>query len=123
MSVQQNHYVMVGHKFDYDTFYDSVVKANNLENGDDVFEFIEEKCHDSAFEGIHHYNDLCILSDGYNGEYVYVGYVLQKSKNYGSLNDYVNPKKRSGKYVSTKIHESLGLENIKCKSLSFTHYR
>lgn len=122
MSVQVNHYVMIGHKFEYDEFYDIASKFYNQDH-DDVCEYLEENYSDSAFEGIHHHNDICILSDGYNGEYVYVGYVLQKSDDQGSLEDYVNPKKRSAKYVSKKIHELLGLENVKCEYLVFTHYR
>ena len=122
MGVQLNHYVILGHKFEFDEFYDTLAELHGIDQ-DDVFEQFEDKCHDSAFKGIHMHNDLCIISDGMNGNYVYVGYVLQKSDNYGSLNDYVTTKKRSGKYVSNKIKEYLGLENIKCSWMAFSHYR
>jgi len=123
MSVQLNHYVIIGHKFEYDEFYDTLMEKFNLNDGDEVFNEIEEPYHDSAFKGIQHHNDLCIISDGMNGNYVYVGYVLQKSDDNGSLTDYINPKIRSAKYVSNKINEMLRLENIKCEKLAFSHYR
>jgi len=113
---------MIGHKFDYDDFYEKLSSLHNIEP-DDIYEEFEGKCHDSAFDGIHHHNDLCILSDGYNGEYVYVGYVLQKSKNYGSLNDYRSTDIKTESYVSDKIKEFLGFENIVCSVHAFTHYR
>jgi hypothetical protein len=41
-----------------------------------------EPYYDSAFEGIHHHNSLCVLFDGMNGKYVAIGHVIAKTQNW-----------------------------------------
>lgn len=117
MSVQQNDYVVIGKKFGYDEFYKLV--------GHDANDFsdTEELYSDSAYKGIQHHNDLCIISDGMSGEYVVVGHVLQKSGNYGAIDDFVSTTKcPSAKKVSGWIKRELGID-VKCELIIFTHYR
>lgn len=122
MSVQENHYVMIGHKFEYDAFYKQMEDIHGL-SIDDFWDQFEESCHDSAFQGIHHNQNVCIISDGMDGEYVYVGYVLQKSKNYGNLTDYINPVTKSPEQVSRYINDYLKIPDLECQLHAFTHYR
>lgn len=70
MSVQINSYLIVGIELNYDDF-----------RGEEWFNIFEPYM-DSAFAGIHHYKGLCVISDGMNGEYIVVGRVLEKTKNY-----------------------------------------
>ena len=74
MSVQVNTYLVIGVKLPYDDKW----------TGEDNYEKFEDY-HDSAYEGIHHHNGLCMLSDGMSGEYVIIGKVLQKSGSHGGL--------------------------------------
>jgi hypothetical protein len=119
MSVQQNHYVVIGKRFDYKEFYTLVCP-----NGDaDHYFDTEHPYTDSAFKGIHHHNDICIISDGMNGKYVVVGRVLQKSGNYGALDDFKDDRRKpSAAKVSEWIKRELGID-VKCSMISFTHYR
>lgn len=118
MSVQQNHYVMVGKKFGFKEF----AKLLNVDTGDSAFERVEEYI-DNAFKGIHHHNDLCVLFDGMNGEHVVVGRVLQKSGNYGSLSDFKDDRRRpSASKVSEWIKREFGFD-VKCSLISITHFR
>lgn len=122
MSVQQNHYAIIGAKFGFDEFYEKVCEALGLASRDD-FEDKDDLYHDSAFKGIHHHNGLCIISDGMGGKYVYVGHVVSKSDNYGGMWDYTNKERKpSAKAVSARIFKEFNIE-ADCKPHTFTHYR
>lgn len=69
MSTQMNHYIICGAQYSYQEW-------------EEIADF--EKCEpytDSAFDVIKHRNGLCVISDGMNGEYAFVGRVLAKSAN------------------------------------------
>jgi len=68
MSTQLNHYVIFGEVFPYDELKGSYDKL--------------EAYMDSAFEPRRNLNNLCVLFDGMDGEYVVVGYAVEKTKNH-----------------------------------------
>lgn len=71
MSTQVNTYAIIGCFVPYDdvsTRYDEL-----------------EPYMDSAYEGIQHHDDLCILFDGMSGKYAIVGRVLAKTENHQGL--------------------------------------
>lgn len=124
MSVQQNHYMMLGAKFGYNEFHQRMSEILGTDEGaDESWDYLDVY-HDSAFKGIHHHNGICIISDGMSGEYVYVGHIIQKSDNYGGLGDYKNPTETpSAHEVQEAITRELGFENLHIAIHSFTHYR
>ena len=69
MSVQMNTYVLRGAMLPCDLF-----------RGDEGHAKLEPYM-DSAFEGINHYEGLCVLYDGMSSKYVAIGQVLAKSEN------------------------------------------
>lgn len=75
MSVQSNTYIMVGAKLPFDQFTE------------DQYEELLEPYRDSAYKGIQHHNNLCVVADGMGGRYVFIGRVLAKTDdqngNYG----------------------------------------
>ena len=64
MSVQVNDYLIHGIKLPYES------------GAEDKYEDYK----DSAFEGIKEKNGLCVICDGMNGKYIFIGHVLAKSK-------------------------------------------
>jgi hypothetical protein len=66
MSVQVNTYVVLGVALPY------------TKDPDDRF----DPYRDSSRDGIWHYNGLCVLQDGMNGEYTVIGRVLAKTENW-----------------------------------------
>ena len=74
MSVQSNTYIMAGVKLPFNHF----TEDQRLEL---------DRYEDSAFSGIHHHNGLCMIGDGMDSKYVFIGRVLTKTDdqngNYG----------------------------------------
>lgn len=66
MSTSSNTYVMFGVKLPYDAFTEEQHESMWLYT-------------DSAYQGIKHHNGLCVVADGMNGEYIFIGRVLAKS--------------------------------------------
>jgi len=121
MSVQQNHYEIIGAKFGYNEFHKELMAAKGLT--EEEVEDLLDDYHDSAFKGIQHHNGLCIICDGMNGEYVYVGHILQKSGNYGRIGEFKSQGKNpSAKAVRKMMVDQLGLDRP-CRRCAFTHYR
>jgi hypothetical protein len=110
MSVQVNTYVLVGAKFDYDDLdYDSYSEYE-----------------DSAFEGIKHRNNLCVLSDGMNGEYIFIGHIKAKTENHEHFENPVDcsvsetEKHWIYENISANFKEiSLNIEDIKTWVVSY----
>ena len=121
MSVQRNHYVMTGIVLDYDNFYKRVGAKYNMDK-DTFFEEIESLYNDGVFEGIHHHNGVCIISDGASGRYVYVGFVLYKSSPDGDLNDFASPNVPIDDDIGDNIVKATGINGLP-QILAFTHYR
>jgi hypothetical protein len=117
MGVQQNHYLLIGAKFGHKQFY------SLMEDPEYFRREVENKYIDNAFKGISHHNDLCIISDGMDGEYVYIGHVMQKSGNYGSMGDYVNSRPTpTPETVREWIKKEFNID-AECDTHCFTHYR
>lgn len=118
MSSQSNTYVMVGVKLTHDTLSEEQLYG----------EF--EPYMDSAFEGIHHHNGLCMIADGMGGRYIFIGRVLAKSDdqngNYGlnkplDLDEASTIKLRLE--VENLIAEQFTIEEPDVRDWVFTHYR
>lgn len=120
MSVNANHYVMLGNKWRYDEFYDLIAKKH----GDvDVWrDEVEEQYLDSANGGINNHNGICILSDGMNGEYVIVGYVLAKSGEYNDLADHTAPDPGLWDDIGDNIVRAVGFAKD-IEIIAVTHFR
>lgn len=123
MSVQMNHYFIIGTKFEYDEFYQLFSGSTDHEEIEKFIDEVEDKYSDSAFAGIERKNLLTIISDGMSGKYVCIGYVIQKSGDSGALDDYVaDGIAPTPEQVSELIRDTFGVE-VDCKYLAFTHYR
>ena len=73
MSVQRNQYIIIGCEYDYDEF-------NENYNDDEKY---VEPYDDNAFdEKIIEHNGLSMIYDGMNGQYVYIGKIIEKTKDY-----------------------------------------
>lgn len=121
MSTQENHYFMYGSKFGYDEFYKLVAGEDEDKIGQWI-ENVEDEYRDSAFDGIGHKDGITIVSDGMRGQCVYVGWVIQKSGDYGKLEDHVRDAFLNKKEVKEKIEELVGNE-VHCQFMAFTHNR
>jgi hypothetical protein len=109
MSMSRTHYVLTGVRYDYKEFYD-------------LLKIDDAPYWDSAQGGIEHRDNVCVIPDGVNSKYVYVGYVSQKSKPDGNLDDYgVHKSPRSG-LVLNCIYNAFGFAKP-CSQHVFTHYR
>ena len=125
MSVQCNHYFMVGCKFDYRDFFNRLKKSKPewFDEDDEIVMSFYDTYLDSAFSGISHHNGICVLLDGMGEEYVYVGNVYQKSYDFGILSDYVSNDRLSIDDVCSKISKEFGFDDFKCDFYAFSHYR
>lgn len=124
MSVQVNHYFGIGHKFGYDEFYNCIALSKGIEPSK-FRDSVEEEFYDNAFKDIGFgENGLTIISDGMCGGYVWVGYILKKSKVYeGFDGSYKRAGKRPSPSKVTKlIKETFGLEVV-CEYDVFSHHR
>ena len=65
MGVELNTYVILGALIDYEEHEDRY---------DDFEPYI-----DSAFKGIEHKDGLCVIFDGMNGDYIFIGKVIAKT--------------------------------------------
>ena len=128
MSTQKNHYVILGNKYEYKDFYNRVAQKNRFNEPmtRDNFlatwrEDVEKLYYDSAFGGIGNHNSITIINDGMNGEYVYIGFVISKSKNDGNLDDFtaIPP---IWDDVGDLIWKAVGFAKD-IEILPFTHYR
>lgn len=120
MSVQKNTYMLIGAKWEFKEFYELPEIKKDVEKWAGWKR--EDDYHDSAFEGIHHHNGLCVISDGMNGKYVYVGCVIKKSDNYGDIDDYINDEEVTPEQVSQRIKDEFNID-VDCEMHVFTHYR
>lgn len=113
MSTQTNTYAIIGAVLPY-----ALVGGENYDKFEPYF--------DSAFEGIHHHDGLCILGDGMGGEYAIVGKVLAKSDKFGLLfkpvifdpipNDEILALKQ-------KIETLFPGQSIEVRAIALTHFR
>lgn len=113
MSTQTNTYAVIGAILPYD-----------LVGGDNYDKF--EPYFDSAFEGIHHHDGICIISDGMNGDYAVVGKVLAKSDEYGHLEKPVvfDPIPNDENLaLKQKIEALFPDQSVEIRAIALTHYR
>lgn len=122
MSVQKNHYVVIGAKMGWDEFH-YAIRPNNI--SDDEFEsWLDEKIspfYDSAFESISKSKALSVICDGMNGEYVVVGQVREKSDNWCD-EMVVNECGWNNETIENEILRHFGID-IVAEKVIFTHYR
>lgn len=113
MSVQTNTYAIIGAMIPY-----KAAGGDNYERLEPYF--------DSAFDGIHHHDGLCVISDGMNGDYAVVGKVLAKSDEFGHLPKPVvfepitNPEMVE---LKGKIEALFPDQPIEIRAITLTHYR
>ena len=123
MSVRNNHYVLIGVRYDYHS--SDFLKLFNFKNEsdfDDNFEAVVEPFLDSPSSGISSFGGLSILDDGMNGDYSIVGYILNKSDEYeGDLNDYTQPYKTI-KEVKGLFWDQFNTD-VNPELIAITHYR
>lgn len=113
MSVQVNTYVLCG------------VKLPFRECDDDAaFEKLEPYF-DSAFKGVHHHNGLCVIDDGMNGNYTFIGRVLAKTQNYEHFNEPVSTdiSELEKELIANLISAQFSIEKPNVKVWVFSHYR
>lgn len=129
MSRHQTHYVMLGNKYEYKNFYNRVAQKNGYNEPlthDKLLATwvseVEELYWDYSTCGITNYNGITIINDGMNGEYVYVGFVISKSKIYGELNDYTRIAPDVWDDIGDMIIKAIGFAE-EVKILALTHYR
>jgi hypothetical protein len=128
MSVQTTQYVMLGNRFKYDDFYNRVQRrvATNPRDAEAELDKWRDEVEDLYYDNthsddIHHHQGIAIVSDGMNGEYVCVGYIIAKSNEYGDLKE--NPIAPSHVWddIGDDIVRAVGFaEDIQI--LAFTHY-
>lgn len=86
-----------------------------------------EKYMDSAYEGPIHYNGLCIIMDGLDGDYTFIGRVIEKSENHSMLDGPYSADTHVDtetiQMVKELIEAQFGIENPDVKPIFFTHYR
>lgn len=122
MSVQLNHYVMVGAKYDYRDFYEKFVSSDYEKVIEDWIDDVEYEYCDSALEGIKGKNNITIISDGMNAEYVYIGCVIYKSSDHGFLDDFKRPGNTpTSAEVELLITKEFNVE-VKCQLFAFSHH-
>lgn len=128
MSVQTNQYVMVGVQLPFRTKFAQKpedISEEDWNQEDAEYELLDPYM-DSAFKGIHHYNGLCVISDGMNGEYTMIGRVLEKSE-VGQFLDGVfclsDEQKLIVDITKELIEAQFGIEDPDVKIMFFTHYR
>lgn len=124
MSVQVNHYVAHGIMLPYKEAHKTMLTYGGFEDEDDVYDFYEPYT-DSAFEGIKHHNGLCVLSDGMNGKYFFVGRILAKTDNYDGFDEPMEIPtldKAGDDVLQELIKAKFGLEG-EIKSYVISHYR
>lgn len=113
MSVQINQYLMFGVKLPFEKSEFSYEKY--------------EPYLDSPFEGIRHHNGLCVVDDGMNGKYMFIGRVLAKSLDGNHIEgpfDCTTELSITNKdMLSALIRTQFGIEKPEIKLWFFTHYR
>ena len=120
MSVNANHYVVLGNKWDYDEFYTLVErKHGDVETWRDT---VEELHRESLRDGIINHNGVTIISDGMSGEYVVAGFVIAKSGDNFDLGDYSATPPNLWDDIGDNIHKALGFAKD-IEIIAFTHYR
>ena len=123
MSVQSNHYVLWGIKFKYKD--PEFLKLFNLKDWDEFAQKYDQLIKpylDTAFSGIVSFGGLSILDDGMNGEYIIIGYILNKSDHSrDDLSDYTQPFK-SQEEVETVFLDQFNME-VDIELIAITHYR
>lgn len=117
MSTQSNTYMMVGAKLPYDQFTE------------EQHEELLDTYRDSAYKGIQHHNDLCVVVDGMSGRYVFIGRVLAKTDDQNGNYGFYNPIDATAAMtpelqaeVTTLIQQQFGLA-LDVRLWAFTHYR
>lgn len=128
MSVQLNHYAVIGILFPYGGADVQMAKHFGIENpdkdGDDIHDVTEEY-HDSAYDDKTGHNGVIILSDGMGGKFQFIGRVLKKTANYEGfgkpiefpvLTDILKQE------IAADIKRELGVEG-EIKQYVISHYR
>jgi hypothetical protein len=113
MSTQLNHYVLFGQRFAFDEL-ETLIPSEN-----------QEPYFDSAFEGVHHRDGLCIVSDGMNCEYAFVGRVLAKTNDHEGLEEPVEVALTQPliEEVAGAITKLLGVSEPRLGTFVVSHYR
>jgi len=115
MSTQINQYIVYGTKLDYSKY-----------KGDVWYDIFEPYC-DNPFEGIHHYNGICVIDDGMCGEYIVVGRVIHKTGDHQffdgpiSLDNLLTITERE--FVEVAVKKLLDTEEIEFGYFLIGHYR
>lgn len=73
MSIQRNRYIIIGCKYNYKEFNE---KYNDYEK------YVSPYLDSSFDEKIIEHNGLSMIYDGMNGQYVYIGKIIEKTKDY-----------------------------------------
>jgi hypothetical protein len=132
MSVKLNTYICIGCMFDYKEWKKELEDKmeSEVQYKREFMAFdIMEPYFDSAYEGIHHKDDLCILSDGMNGEFVFVGRVFHKTECYQHFGEPVDAtkiwkeNKHLRKEIPQQIEETFKVKAPKAKLYIIPYYR
>lgn len=84
MSLQINNYLFYGYRLDYKEANEVLLKS--FDNNELAFDELLDLYHDNQFsEEIVEVNGCSMISDGMDGEYVFFGKVLSKSKDHEQL--------------------------------------
>ena len=123
MSVQVNHNVVHGLMMSYKTARVELGTALGITQNE-IYEALEPY-EDSAYEGIKHHDGLCVIADGMNGKYFFVGRVLAKSDVHEGFDEPIEIPSldtAGDDVLKALIKEKLGLVG-EIKSYVFSHYR
>lgn len=123
MSIQVNHYVAHGLMLPYKEAKVAIATFTGKDDYD--LNDVLDPYYDSAFEGVHHHNGLCVIPDGMCGKYFFVGRVFAKSKNHEGFDSPIeipSLDKGGDDVLQALIKSTLGLEG-EIKSYAFSHYR
>lgn len=112
MSVQVNTYIAFGAMMPFSTL------------NEDEYDTYEPYM-DSAFKGIHHHNGLCVIRDGMNGEYVFIGRVLAKSRVHEHFDQAMTPEvtPTEMELIGNLIASQFDIAKPEVKLWIFSHYR
>ncbi|MGL5726585.1 MAG: hypothetical protein ACRCYD_01865 [Plesiomonas sp.] len=121
MSVQINHYGLIGAKLGWNEYHDLMKDQFGLDElkYECRLDEFETPFQDSAFDGIYGYDGLTVIADGMNGEYVYIGAVYMKIDDNGREH-------KADKLEESEVWEKIMKHfQIDCKvdDFTFTHCR
>lgn len=133
MGTVANQYLLLGVKLAYDAVLPAlehkIEKENlNREDYDDIrFNFLEPYMDNGYQEAVKHHNGLFVINDGMNGEYLFIGRLIAKTKP-GRMLDGIfdlnnTEEKETIKQIVTElIQAQFGIENQPVGLWLIAHY-